>query len=215
MSFEGAEALAHALTDRLECLEAIGAAAGVDADALGRAMIDGHEHHGLAFTGHHRGQVGAPHQIDPLGGDRAVMCLRAVRSADALMSQQAVPAHQPQDPAATGADADQAQPRPQLPVAFTWGLGCQGAQSSMVMISWRCGGDHEAKGAAASAGLRSGTLELGDGSARHWCLACAAVPAGQALSGKLTTSDPRGSSPSRPTAASAARPHIRPGSFGP
>jgi hypothetical protein len=67
----------------------------------------------------------------------------------------------------------------------------------MVIISWWCGGGHEVKGAAASAGLRSGTLELGDGSARHWCLACAAVPAGQALSGKLTTSDPRGSSPSR------------------
>jgi hypothetical protein len=40
---EGAEALAHALTDRLECLEAIGAAAGVKADALGRAMSDGHD----------------------------------------------------------------------------------------------------------------------------------------------------------------------------
>jgi hypothetical protein len=100
-------------------------------------------------------------------------------------------------------------------VALTWGLGCQDAQSSMVIISWWCGGGPEVKGAAASAGLRSGTLELGDGSARHWCLACAAVPAGQALSGKLTTSDPRGSSPSRPTAASAAQPHIRPGSFGP
>jgi hypothetical protein len=99
--------------------------------------------------------------------------------------------------------------------SLTWGLGCQDAQSSMVIISWWCGGGPEVKGAAASAGLRSGTLELGDGSARHWCLACAAVPAGQALSGKLTTSDPRGSSPSRPTAASAAQPHIRPGSFGP
>ena len=40
---EGAKALAHALTDRLECLEAIGAAAGVKANALGRAMIDGHD----------------------------------------------------------------------------------------------------------------------------------------------------------------------------
>ena len=37
---EGAEALAHALPDRLERLEAIGAAAGVKANALGRAMID-------------------------------------------------------------------------------------------------------------------------------------------------------------------------------
>ena len=60
-------------------------------------MIDGHEHRGLALAGHHRGQVGAPHQIDPFGGDRAIMCLWAVRSADALMGQQAVLAHQPQD----------------------------------------------------------------------------------------------------------------------
>jgi len=63
-----------------------------------------------------------------------------------------------------------AQPRasrPALAVALTWGLGCQDPQSSMVIISWWCGGGHEVKGAAASAGLRSGTLELGDGSARH------------------------------------------------
>ena len=32
---EGAEALAHRLPDRLQGLEAIGAAAGVDADTLG------------------------------------------------------------------------------------------------------------------------------------------------------------------------------------
>src|SRR3954452_17674235 len=115
---ERAEALAHALTDRLERLEALGAAAGVKADALGRAMTDSHEHRGLAFTGHHRGQVGAPHQINPLGGDGAVMGARAPWPARALMGQQAVLAHQPQDAEPAGAEALKAQPRPQLAVAL-------------------------------------------------------------------------------------------------
>ena len=35
---DGAEALAHALPDRLERLEATGAAAGLEADAFGRAL---------------------------------------------------------------------------------------------------------------------------------------------------------------------------------
>ena len=69
---ESAQALAHRLPDRLERLEAIRPPAGVDADALGRAlgrlslpswrngpsalpmMIDRNEHRGLAFAGHHR-----------------------------------------------------------------------------------------------------------------------------------------------------------------
>src|SRR3954467_8432823 len=62
---EGAEALAHRLPDRLERLEPVGAAAGMDADALGRAGIDRHEHGRLALAGHHRGQVGAPSMDGP------------------------------------------------------------------------------------------------------------------------------------------------------
>src|SRR4051812_42504263 len=51
---ERAAALAHRLPDRLERLEAVGAPAGMDADALGRAVVDGDEHRGLALAGHHR-----------------------------------------------------------------------------------------------------------------------------------------------------------------
>ena len=40
---EGAETLAHPLPDRLQSLKAISAAAGMKADALGRAVIDGNE----------------------------------------------------------------------------------------------------------------------------------------------------------------------------
>jgi hypothetical protein len=46
------------------------------------------------------------------------MCLRAVRSADALMGQQAMPTHEPQDTAPAGANAGEAQPGPQLAVAL-------------------------------------------------------------------------------------------------
>src|SRR3954447_14890377 len=115
---ERTEALAHRLPDRLERLEAIGAATGVDADALGRAVVDGDEHRGLAFASRDRGQVGAPHQVDPLGGDRAVVGLRAPWPAGALVGQQAVRPHEPQDTAAAGADAGEAQPGPQLAVAL-------------------------------------------------------------------------------------------------
>src|SRR3954465_3458984 len=92
--------------------------AGVDADALGRAMINGDEYRRLALAGHDRGQVAAPHHIDPLGGDPAVMGSRAMRAAGTLMGQEAVLAHQPQDAAPAGAEAGEAQPRPQLAVAL-------------------------------------------------------------------------------------------------
>src|SRR6186997_900194 len=128
---EGAETLAHPLPDRLQSLKAISAAAGMKADALGRAVIDGNDcsvtvsaarvsslQGSLALAGHDRRQVGAPHYVDPLGGDLAIMGARAPRPARALMRQQAMLAHEPQDAAAAGADAGEAQPRPQLAVAL-------------------------------------------------------------------------------------------------
>src|SRR4051794_9932175 len=115
---EAAMALADGLLDRLEGLEAIGAAAGMKADALGRAVIDGDEHCSLALAGHDRGQIGAPHDIHPLGDDRAVVGARAPRPAGTLVRQQAILAHQPQNAAPAGADAGKAQPGPQLAVAL-------------------------------------------------------------------------------------------------
>jgi hypothetical protein len=41
-----------------------------------------------------------------------------MRRAPALMRQQAMLAHQPQDPAAAGADPLEAQPRPELAIAL-------------------------------------------------------------------------------------------------
>src|SRR3954454_20928298 len=115
---EGAEALAHRLPDRLQGLEAVSVKAGVDADALGRAVVDGDEHRRLALAGHHRGQIGPPHQVDSPGRDRAVVGPRAVRPPGTLVRQQAVLAGEPEDAAAAGADAREAQHRPQLAVAL-------------------------------------------------------------------------------------------------
>src|SRR4051795_1924014 len=115
---EGTVAPPDGLPDRLERLEAVRVAGSVDAQALGRAVVDGDEHRGLALAGHHRGHVGAPHGVDPLGRDRAVVGLRAVRPPGALVGQQAVLAGEPQDAAAAGADARKTQPRPELAVAL-------------------------------------------------------------------------------------------------
>src|SRR3954463_9895689 len=91
----------------------VAAAAGGDADALGRAVVDRHEHGRLALAGHHRGQVGAPHHVDPLGGDRAVVSFWAAPAPGALMRQEAVLAREPEDAAPAGADAREAQARPE------------------------------------------------------------------------------------------------------
>src|SRR4051812_10971568 len=115
---EGTVAPTDGLLDRLQGLEAVGNPAGMVAQALGRAVVDGDEHRRLTLAGHHRGQVGPPHQVDPLGRDRAVVGLGAMGSAGALVGQQAVLAREPQDAAAAGADAGEAQPGPQLAVAL-------------------------------------------------------------------------------------------------
>jgi hypothetical protein len=73
-------------------------------------VVDGDEHRGLPLAGHHRGQVGAPHPVDPLGRDRAVVGLRAAGMAGPLGGQQAVAvlAREPEDAAPAGADAGEA-----------------------------------------------------------------------------------------------------------
>jgi len=100
---KGAEALAHGLPHRLERLEAIGTMAGMNADALRRAVIDGDEHRGLTLARHDRGQVGAPHRVNSVGGDAAIVSLRSMRRAHTLRRQQDMLAHQPHDAAAAGA----------------------------------------------------------------------------------------------------------------
>ena len=59
-----AEMAQHALAHRLERLEAVAGARGMDADALAGAVVDGDEHPGPPLVdGHGLGHVGSPHHI--------------------------------------------------------------------------------------------------------------------------------------------------------
>ena len=72
----------HALSDWLEGLEAGGLPIGVDADALRREVVSGDEHGCLALAGDRGGQIGAPHLIDGIGDDRAVMAAAGQAAGD-------------------------------------------------------------------------------------------------------------------------------------
>ena len=70
---EAAEVSAHALADRLQSLEACGSRMGVNADALSGTMIHRDKYRRWPFTGKGGGKVGAPHGVDGVGNDGAVV----------------------------------------------------------------------------------------------------------------------------------------------
>src|SRR3954447_11074768 len=74
---EPTEMLPYALADWLQGLEAGGPCMRVNADAFGGAMIDRDEYRGLALAGDRRRQVGAPHRIERVGDDGAVVAARS------------------------------------------------------------------------------------------------------------------------------------------
>jgi hypothetical protein len=76
---EPAEMLPYALAERLQGLEAGGPCMRVNADAFGGTMIDRDEHRGLTFAGDRGRQVGAPHRIDRVRDDSAVVGARPPR----------------------------------------------------------------------------------------------------------------------------------------
>ena len=113
------EAFADALADRLQGLKSGPALGRMQADALGCAVIDGHEDEGRALTHGHRGRhVRAPHHIGGLGGDGPVVRLRAVRVAHAVRGLEVVLPHQPAHPLLGRADSHDPQLRPGFPVPF-------------------------------------------------------------------------------------------------
>src|SRR3954467_8432846 len=116
---KAAKAAPHALPDRLERLKAGGSARGMDAHALGRAMIDGDKHRDLSLTGYGRGQVGAPHRVYRRRDDGAVVVTRASGCPDPGGREQVVRAHEPQHATLGCAKACHAQPGPDLPVTLT------------------------------------------------------------------------------------------------
>ena len=90
------EAFADALADRLQGLEAGPALGGMKTDALGRAVVNGHEDKGWPLGDGHRGRhVRTPHYVGRLSGDGPVVRLRPVRVTRALRGLEVVLPHQP------------------------------------------------------------------------------------------------------------------------
>src|SRR4051812_49679549 len=95
---EPTEALPHALPDRLQCLEAGSLRMSVDPDTFCGAMINRDEHRRLAFAGDRRRQIGAPHRVDRVGDDAAVVVAGPAREANPSRRKQVVLWLQPEDP---------------------------------------------------------------------------------------------------------------------
>jgi hypothetical protein len=85
--------LPYALADRLQGLEAGGPCMCVNVDAFGGTMNDRDEYRGLAFAGKCRRQVGAPHRIEFVRDDGAVVVARSPRRTGPRRGKQAVLSH--------------------------------------------------------------------------------------------------------------------------
>ena len=126
---EPAEAPAHALPDWFQRLEPGCPRMGVDADALGGAMIDRDEHRRRALAGERRRQIGPPHRVHRLGDDGAVMVPRPMRRADPPQAQQIILAHQPKHPPQRGPDFD-----PDYAVAYAMTIWCHASQVGFGLV---------------------------------------------------------------------------------
>ena len=113
------EAFADALPDRLQGLEAGPALGGMKTDALGRAVVNGHEDKGWPLGDGHRGRhVRPPHHVGRLRGDGPVVRLRPVRVPRALRGLEVVLPHQPPHPLLRGAPPLNPQLHPHFSVAL-------------------------------------------------------------------------------------------------
>ena len=89
---------------RFERFEPGAAPGGMDADTFGVVVVNGNEDWDLPVGRPGRGHVGAPHRVDGVGDDGAVMVARSTRLTDPAGCQQGVLAHQPQHAAERGAN---------------------------------------------------------------------------------------------------------------
>jgi len=116
---DAAGALRDALPDRLGRLVPGAARRRMKADAFGRAVVDRHEHRDLAVLGCERGgPVGAPHGVDRLGDDGAVVVAGPAGRARPGRGREAVLPHQAACALLRAAQALMAQPRPDLAMAL-------------------------------------------------------------------------------------------------
>ena len=88
---------------------------GVNADTIGRAVIDGGEYSDRTIVeGHRGGGIDAPHLVRAIGGDGSGMRLARNGCGLALGRQKLSFPHQAQDPSLGGADAGDPEPAPRI-----------------------------------------------------------------------------------------------------
>ena len=113
------EVLFEALPDGIEGFKTRRPFGGVNADTIGRAVIDGGEYSDRTIVeGHRGGGIDAPHLVRAIGGDGSGMRLARNGCGLALGRQKLSFPHQAQDPSLGGADAGDPEPRPEFPVSF-------------------------------------------------------------------------------------------------
>ena len=100
------EVLFEALPDGIEGFKTRRPFGGVNADTIGRAVIDGGEYSDRTIVeGHRGGGIDAPHLVRAIGGDGSGMRLARNGCGLALERQKLSFPHQAQDPSLGGADA--------------------------------------------------------------------------------------------------------------
>jgi hypothetical protein len=91
----------------------------MEADALGRSVVNGDKDGDLTVLGGEGGgHIRAPHRIDALRDDRAVVVARPANGAHSAQGRQSVLPHQAAHALLGGALALVAQPRPDLAIAL-------------------------------------------------------------------------------------------------
>ncbi len=116
---DGPEAFAHPLADRSKGLEASTSNGGMNADAARRAMVNRDEDGNLATCARNGPRhIRAPHLIDVVRDDRAVMGTGAMGGPMAWLRTKPVLPHEPEHPRLRGSNALAAQTCPDLAVAL-------------------------------------------------------------------------------------------------
>ena len=92
------------LAQALAGLEPRAASRGAHPEALDRALVDDHEDRGVSLAGEAASRVDGPHLVGRLGRDRAVVGAWPAHAGRTVAGEDAVLAHDPEDPAHRGAD---------------------------------------------------------------------------------------------------------------
>ena len=120
LSLKGAKVFPNPLADRFQSFEPGGDGGGMDTDAFQGTMIDSKKDIGFTFCqGHSAGQICAPHVVDALCNDGAIMVAWARGSAPTMRCQESIFPHQPQYSSFRGTNTGITQSCPNLAIALT------------------------------------------------------------------------------------------------